>query len=181
MTVTYGFYNSVGGDRVYDAKQFGALFDGIITDGIFELIGDALRVINASGMTITVGVGKAWFDSTWTKNDANLVLAIAASHISLPRIDAVVLEIDTSDAVRANSIKVLTGTPASSPEPPTLTNTAEVHQYLLAYVDVIAGETNLSMDDVEDLVGSVFTPYVTVPQAGGGSGGAAVLETQVFS
>lgn len=180
MAVTYGFYNSVGGDRTYDAKQFGAIFTGIITDGVFELIGDALTVVAASGMTVTVGDGRAWFNGTWTKNDADLVLNVSTSHISLPRIDTVVLEIDESDGVRANTIKIVDGTAAASPVPPTLTNTAEVHQYPLAYISVVAGETNLTMGDITDLVGTASTPFVTVPQAGS-AGGAAVLETQVYS
>ena len=30
MAVTYGFYNSLNGDRKYDAKQFSSVFDGLL-------------------------------------------------------------------------------------------------------------------------------------------------------
>ena len=44
MPITSGFYNSVNGDRVYDADQFGSLFDGIISEGIFPNVGDKFFV-----------------------------------------------------------------------------------------------------------------------------------------
>ena len=40
MAITSGFYNSVNGDRTYDADQFGSLFDGIIAPGVFPNVGD---------------------------------------------------------------------------------------------------------------------------------------------
>ena len=67
MTVTFGFYNSVEGDRVYSANEFGSLFDGIIIDGIFESVGAAFGVREQTGlnMNIVVGSGRCWFDRTW--------------------------------------------------------------------------------------------------------------------
>ena len=181
MTITYGFYNSVSGDRVYDAIDVSSMFDGVIIDGVFETIGDALETTDGTGMNVVVGPGKAWFDHTWTLNDAALTLAIAASDVILPRIDYVVLEVDASNAVRANTIKVLTGTPATVPVPPTLTNTSEVHQYPLAEVAVDAGVSEILAADVTNLVGTAFCPFVTFPNTGTSGAGAAVLEVQVFS
>lgn len=181
MAITYGFYNSVGGDRTYDALQFSRMFDGIITDGVFELVDDALETTDGTGMNVIVGTGKAWFNHTWTVNDAALTLAIAAADVILPRLDYVVLEVNASNAVRANTIKVLTGTPATIPVEPALTNTAEIHQYPLAVVSVGAGVTEITAADVTNLVGTAFSPYVTFPNTGTGGAGAAVLEVQVFS
>ena len=31
---SYGFYNSVNGDRLYNAQQMSELFEGLITDGV---------------------------------------------------------------------------------------------------------------------------------------------------
>jgi len=64
LSVTYGFYNSVNGDRKYDAIQVSSIFDGIVKDGIFMSIGTSFRVKAASGMTVNVGVGRAWFNQT---------------------------------------------------------------------------------------------------------------------
>lgn len=56
MPINSGFYNSVNGDRVYDADQFGSLFDGIISDGVFPNVGDKFFVRPvANSMNIFVG------------------------------------------------------------------------------------------------------------------------------
>ena len=44
MSVTYGFYNSINGDRKYNALEMSSIFDGIIVDGVYMSIGDALNV-----------------------------------------------------------------------------------------------------------------------------------------
>ena len=38
MSFKYGFYNSVNGDRRYDAVDFGRIFDGVINDGVFGTV-----------------------------------------------------------------------------------------------------------------------------------------------
>lgn len=180
MAVTFGFYNSVGGDRKYDALQISSIFDGLVTDGVYELYGDAFAPSEDTGvMGVLIGTGRAWFNHTWTLNDAVLALAIADSHATLPRIDAVILEVDSSLSVRQNAIKVLTGTPASVPVEPTLTNNATLHQYPLCWVSVGAAVSSIVTADITNLVGSGLCPFVTVPQASGGV--ASVLEHQIFS
>lgn len=183
MTVLFGFYNSVLGDRTYDAMDMGRMFDGVITDGVFESIGEALAVVDSTGMDILVGDGKAWFHNTWTINDADLPLTVEASEITLNRIDTVIIEIDQSPGVRTNSFKIIKGTPAASPGPATLIHTSEVNQYPLAYITVNAGVTSIVPGNISSTIGTGLCPFVTVPMSSGGpvGGGAAVLETQVFS
>ena len=181
MAITFGFYNSVGGDRVYNAVQMSSIFDGVITDGVFEAIGTSFVVRESSGMNVIIGAGRAWFDHTWTVNDADLVLGIGDAHPTLLRIDVAVIDVDASNAVRSNSVKIIAGTPASSPVPPDLIDTEEKHQYSLAQIYVGAGVTSIYTADITNTVGTYLCPFVTVPMAGGGGGGAAVLETQVFS
>ena len=111
MAVTYGFYNSVSGDRKYDARQMASIFDGVIVDGVYQSIGTALIVTASSGLQVSVGIGRAWFNHTWTLNDAVLPLTLAPADVVLSRIDAVILEVDSRDAARSNSIRVVTGTP----------------------------------------------------------------------
>ena len=161
MALTYGFYNSVDHDRKYNATHFSNLFDGIINDGVFSSIGTGLVVQKSSGMTVNVGTGRAWFNKTWTNNDALLPLVIEASHAVLNRIDAIVLEVDTSQATRANSIKVIKGTAASTPVNPTLTNTELVHQHPLAYIYVGAGVTEITQTNITNKVGTTDCPFVT--------------------
>lgn len=161
MAFTCGFFNSENGDRKYNAEQMSAIFDGIIADGVFTTIGDHMAVSAGTGMQVLVGTGKAWFDHTWNVNDAAYPLAIAASDVTLSRIDAIVLETNHSDSVRLNKLRVVQGTVASSPAKPTLTNSEKVHQHPLAWVTVKPGVTKIDASAIENAVGTSACPFVT--------------------
>ena len=161
MSFASGFFNSVDHDRLYDATDISRLFDGLIRDGIFASIGDCLVVKQSNQMNVTVGTGRAWFNHTWSYNDALYPVTIPPSEILMDRIDAVVLEINSVESVRANSIKLIKGTPASTPTKPALTNTKEVHQYPLAYVKVGKEVTSIRQADIENCVGTSVCPFVT--------------------
>ena len=161
MAVTYGFYDSLNHDRLYNAQQMSAIFDGIINDGVFMSVGNQFHTVAGTGMQVIVKSGRAWFDSTWTLNDAEYPLSIDAADVLLTRIDAVVLEVNSEVATRANTIKVVKGTPASTPDKPTLTNTATIHQHALAYVTVAKNITAITNSMIEIVVGKTETPYVT--------------------
>lgn len=161
MSFASGFFNSVDHDRLYDATDISRLFDGLIRDGIFASIGDCLVVKQSNQMNITVGTGRAWFNHTWSYNDALYPVTIPPSEILMDRIDAVVLEINSVESVRANSIKLIKGTPSSTPAKPSLTNTKEVHQYPLAYVTVGKEVTSIRQADIENCVGTSACPFVT--------------------
>lgn len=162
MAVTYGFYNALNHDRLYDAIQMSSIFDGIIRDGIFSTIGDTMIVTAPEdGMYVNVGSGRAWFNHTWTLNDTAYPIEADQAEVVLDRIDAVILEVNSSAEVRANSIKFLKGTPSSNPVKPTLTHNAEVNQYALAYVRIRAGQTTIFQSDIENAVGTDETPFIT--------------------
>lgn len=163
MAVTSGFYNSINGDRTYNAEQMSAIFDGIINDGVLANIGKVFQVrVSASERGIvSVGTGRAWFNSTWIYNDSLGFIQLADSDSLLDRIDAVVIEVNHSESVRAANIKQVTGTAASNPTKPAMTNTDEVHQYPLAYIHRTAGTNAISDSDITNAVGTSECPYVT--------------------
>ena len=163
MSVTFGFYNSKEGDRRYDAIQMSSIFDGIIQDGILQHVGTAMVVKESEAMIINVGIGRAWFNHTWTLNDALLPLVVPQSEILLNRYDAVVLEVDSREAVRANDIKIIKGTPASNPTKPTMVKTNDRWQYPLAYIYVGAGVTSIRQANITNCVGTSECPFVTAP------------------
>ena len=161
MSVTYGFYNSINGDRKYNALEMSSIFDGIIVDGVYMSIGDALNVQSSGGMGITVGIGRAWFDHTWTLNDSLLPLTLESSDVLLNRIDAVVLEINNNTEVRRNEIKIVKGAPASNPVRPTLVKSELLNQHPLAYISVPKGATSISLSNITNAVGTSECPFVT--------------------
>lgn len=169
MTVTYGFYNSLAGDRKYNADQMSSLFEGIITDGVFMNVGAALVVVPNSGMTVDVSPGRAWFNRTWTNNDAMYSVEVAMADPVNPRIDVLVLEINTHDQSRTNSFKMVEGTPAATPQIPSLiANIPSLYEhyayrYPIAYITVGAGVGEIDASDITNMVGSGSCPFITGP------------------
>lgn len=161
MSVSSGFFNSLNGDRKYNAAQISAIFDGLIIDGVFASIGTAFSVKAAGGLTVNVGVGKAWFDHTWTVNDSILPMTAPEAEVLLDRIDAVVLEVNGMESVRENTIKFVKGNPSSAPSRPTLTNEGNVHQYPLCYIYRKYGTAVINQADITPMVGTESTPFVT--------------------
>jgi len=161
MSITSGFFNSLNHDRKYDAVQMSSLFDGILNDGIFSSVGTNMVVLATSGMSVGVGTSRGWFRRTWINNDAIYPIALDASEAILNRIDAIVIEINTNQDTRANTIKKVKGTPASSPANPTLINTDTVRQYPLCYIYVAAMATSITQGNITNAVGTSACPFAT--------------------
>lgn len=160
MGLTYGFYNSVNGDRKYDAVQISSMFDGLIIDGVFSSIGDCFIVKARSGITVNIGSGKAWFNHSWIYNDDDYGMGLLPADSSLDRIDAIVIEINSTEAVRANRFLTIQGTPSYNPKEPILKNEPDVHQYPLCYIYRRRGSTSILQEDITNKVGSPSTPFV---------------------
>lgn len=163
MAFTYGFYNSVNHDRKYDAVQMGQIFDGIITDGIYATYLKAMVVKASSNASeVIVQPGRAWFNHTWSYNDADYPVAAPEPEVVLDRIDTLVLDINAEDASRTNSFLWVQGTPTSQiPEPPTLIHTVTHNQYPLCDVYRKAGTTQIYAADITNRVGTSDCPFVT--------------------
>lgn len=153
MAITYGFFNAVKlsdgtFDRKYNSEQMSDMFEGLITDGVYESVGDALIVKASSGMTVQVGTGRIVINGKWLKNDAKLDVTIPTAHATLNRYDAVVCRMDGSG--RTMSIVVKSGTAATNPSKPAITNTEAVKEKCLAYVYVGKGVTSISQSNITD-------------------------------
>ena len=162
MSVTSGFFNSLSGDRKYDAIQISSMFDGLITDGIYNGFLESFMVTASSpaSMVVTVGEGRCWFNHTWTLNDAPLPLTLDVGDVVLNRIDTVVIDVDSTDTVRACTIKVVKGTPSSQAQAPTLENTETHHQYPLCDISVVAGATTVTQSNITNRRGTSDCPFV---------------------
>lgn len=161
MAFSYGFYNSLNGDRKYDSEDLSRMFDGIIYDGVIGAVGDTFAVKAGTGNTVNVSSGRAWFNHTWTYNDAPMPISCGSAAVLLDRYDAIVLEVNAASDVRKNSIKVVTGIEASNPAKPTMESTEFVHQYPLAYILRKAGSSSISQSQIENAVGTEACPICT--------------------
>ena len=161
MALTFGFYNSINHDRRYDAVQVGQIFDGIIQDGVYRSYKSAMMPKESSqDNQIIIQPGRAWFDHTWSYNDSDLSVTMPEPEAFLNRIDAVVLEINSQQGVRANSIKVLQGTASDDPQKPNLIRTVGCNQYPLCYVTRYGGQNHINTADIEIAIGTSECPFV---------------------
>ena len=160
--LTYGFFNSKNNDRLYDATDFGSIFDGVINDGVYMGIGNHLAVsADGKSMKVTIGTGRAWFDHTWTLNTSAYELTIEQSELIQDRIDAVVLDVDHRENYRANSFMIVKGERSSNPQKPTLIKQEYHKQYPLAYIRIRSEATTLSQTDITNAIGTSECPFVT--------------------
>lgn len=153
MAVTYGFFNAIKQedgtyDRMYNADQMSEQFEGLISDGVYESVGDAMIVEASSGMQVQVKSGRMMIDSKWVKNDAAELLTINAAHVTLNRYTAVVVRLD----LQARTIAITTkdGDSATTPVKPSLEDSQTVKEMCLAYVYVGRGVTEITQADIED-------------------------------
>lgn len=161
MSLTSGFFDSFNEDRKYNALQLSSIFDGIISDGVYATYGDYFLVSPVSGMDIKVGTGRAWLDHTWTLNDSDYPLTVEDAEVVLKRIDTVIIEVDRSNSGRINRLRILKGTPASSPVAPTLVKTESLKQYPLADILVKPNATEIVAGDITNRIGTKDLPWVS--------------------
>ena len=163
MAVSSGFFNSVNHDRLYDAEQVSSIFDGIISDGVYDGFGDSFNVspnIDAAN-TVFVDSGRAWFNHTWTLNDARIVVQLPQPNPMTPRMDAVVIDVDRTQPVRKNTIIAVEGTPSADPQPPTMIHEDRHDQYPIAYVTRPAGDDGIvASQDIKMNIGTESCPRV---------------------
>ena len=150
MAWTSGFFNSVNGDRLYNADQMSNIFEGLISDGVYEAVGNKLAVQPNSGMTIQIATGRGWFGRHWVNNDSEYKLTLAQSDVILNRYVAVVIKVDDTDAVRDAVPYLKYSDFATTPVKPTMTRTETVKEYCLAYIYIKAGATAITASDIED-------------------------------
>lgn len=145
----YGFFNSVGGDRKYDADDISNYFLKLISNGVFATPSDSMQVQALSGMSVSITPGWGFINSKWISNTAATVLALDTADATFPRKDRIVLSLSYGD--RNITLGVKKGTPAATPEAPALTRTSGVTWELsLATILVGAGATSISQADITD-------------------------------
>lgn len=172
MAVISGFFNAhelgTSRDRVYSADDFGAIFDGVIKDGVFKNYGDTpFKVVPGNSavghLELTVKIGRAWFDRTWTLNDSDLTIQLSSRDSAKHRIDGIYIKIDKDE--RQNSIYVSEGEEAIVPKPTIPVNVeGHVTYYLIANVYVTASsnaDTVVTESEITNMIGlEGGAPYV---------------------
>lgn len=151
MALESGFFNSVNGDRLYNAEQMSRYFENILSSGIFKRIENCLKVSANNSMELTVAPGGGLIDCHWFRALSAETVTITTAHAVLPRFDIVVARLDMSDSVRAISLDVVSGTPAESPAAPDPVRTTSIYDLVLALVYVPAAATAITEENLTDV------------------------------
>ena len=153
MSWTSGFFDSVNGDRLYNANQMSNIFEGLISSGVYESIGNKLAVQPNNGMTIQINTGRGWFGGKWAYNDSLYLLDLETSDVLLNRYCAVCVRTDLTNDARTAKPYLKYGEFASTPSKPTMERTDTVKEYCLAYVYIPAGATQITASNIQDTRG----------------------------
>ncbi|MDE5738185.1 MAG: hypothetical protein K2H93_07465 [Oscillospiraceae bacterium] len=134
--ITYGFFDSVDGDRKYNADDISNFFLKLISDGVFATPTDSMQVQEVSGMTVKVSAGWGFIKCKWINNDSDLYLTLDEPDIILDRKDRIVLRLNYE--ARLIEIAIKKGTPAESAytAPPDLQRDENVYELSLAYINI---------------------------------------------
>ena len=161
MAVKSGFYDSVEGDRTYNADDMNAIYAGVRTDGVVEGELNEFKVVAGAGMSVDVTPGLAIIRNKWCKNSAAVNLSLDTGG-TLARIDGVYLKAD--DAERQIVPVVVKGTESSAPVKPAPSNNSNTKYLPLAYVTVPAGATSggFAIENVKSYSGINAAPRVAL-------------------
>lgn len=159
---SFGFYNSIEHDRVYDAIQVSQIFDGIISDGVYEQYKHAMILKVNSGGEVYVQPGRAWLDHTWNYVDSDTIVEdTPQSDLVYPRIDAIVIDIQADIDHRTNAIIWVKGEAGANPKKPKMIKTYDHHQYPLGYITREPNVEKIKQSNIENTVGTSELPFVT--------------------
>ncbi len=145
-----GFFNSVNGDRKYNAEEMGKYFDKIVGSGVFANPSTNLQVLESSGMNVKVAAGRGWIDCHWIDNDADYLIPITQSNMVYPRIDAIIMKLNLNENARTLTIEVKTGVAASNPSAPSMERSENIKEYCLATVHVGTNVNSITQADITD-------------------------------
>ena len=99
-----GFFNSVNGDRKYDADDISNYFLKLISNGVFATPASSLQIQAAGGMKIKVTPGWAFVNCKWLRLDTDYYITLDKSDVQYNRLDRIVVRLDPTESVRSVTI-----------------------------------------------------------------------------
>ncbi|WP_052323514.1 MULTISPECIES: hypothetical protein [Lysinibacillus] len=148
MTIYSGIFNSVNGDRKYNAWWFAKYFATFIGNGVFPNPSSNLQVAAYQNMKVVVKPGSGWIDGYFIFSDGDHVVSLDVADGVLKRIDRVVMRLN--HLTRKIEIVVKKGTFASNPVAPTLQRDADAYELALADVLINNGVTQITQANITD-------------------------------
>ena len=153
MAIRYGFFNSVDGDRLYNADDCASYFATFISNGVFPDPATQLQVMaSGAGMGLEVLPGNAFINGyRFAVVDKAYPLTIPEAHPSLTRIDRVVVR--WSRAARRIALDIVQGEPGAGQAQP-VRQDYDCWELSLATVTVGQSVLSITQAEVQDTRGS---------------------------
>lgn len=158
-----GFFTALNNageyDRTYTAEDYSSNLAVVISNGVLRSNNDDLNV-TASGLNLSVNLGRAWIKGCWFYNDSAYNLPAVVPPTGGKRIDRVVLRYDNTIAVRSISIQYLQGVASTSPVPAPMTRTDDIYDICLAEITVNQNAVSVGVKDTRsnsNLCGWVYS------------------------
>ena len=165
FAVHCGFFDAINSDRTYSADEMNRPYKRVISNGVFATPNGTpstdLQVVASSGMNIICKKGEGLFGDKWFENPSGIAITVPSNTGTVPRIDSVIVQVDTRTSGRVGNIVHRTGTPSSSPVPPAINQVEGVKEYRLANIRVNAGVSAITQSMITDRRGSSDCPWVT--------------------
>ena len=147
-------------DREYTSDDFASYFGKFIGNGIYAKNGDCLEVVaDNNSMYLTVKNGAVFINGRAKDWESTQQIRLSNADGLYNRYDAVVARLNIVE--RDITIKVIEGTPASSPTAPNIVRNDDVYDLLLAQVLVRTGVSTIGQSDVVDKRSTSLCGFVT--------------------
>lgn len=157
MAIKSGYFNSVSGDRKYNAEDMTMYFKGLVSDGVYQTVGNMLAVTPGDGLTVNLDTGRALVNMHWIENDSMVNIDLGSASVSTEQYKLIILRCDLSENVRSVSVTVKD----SSSGTVVLKNDENIKELCLARVRIRKNASTISQSDVRDYRGSTYCPWIT--------------------
>lgn len=141
----YYFFNSVNGDRKYNAESFADWLFPFFTTGVFN---GGFQVLADSGMNIKVTPGYANIEGKVAHSKVIETLQLDSANSVLNRIDNVVLRKD--EVNRKITLEIVKGSSSENPVPAEPTRNDLIYEIVLAQIFVGASVIKITQSAITD-------------------------------
>lgn len=139
------FFNSIEGDRKYDADSMTDWLKPFFKTGIFN---GGCQVVSNNNMTVNVKVGYVNIDGKVKHFDEEETLVISAAHSTLNRIDNICVRRNDTD--RDITLYVQEGTQSAVPVAPTPVRESGIYDLVIAQIYVNAAAVSITQSSITD-------------------------------
>lgn len=149
----FGFFNAKlqNGvyDRTYNANDYSDNLAIVISNGVLRSKLDDLKV-TASGMNVSVDVGRAWIKGHYYINDSEYTFPAVTASTNGARIDRVMLRLNNDIDSRSILLTYVQGTAGDNPQPPEPVRDGNIYDLVLADIYVGATASSVTVTDQRD-------------------------------